>query len=191
MYYLQSRYYDPEVGRFINADDVALLWMPSKHLCQNAFSYCYNNVVNAIDPFGYIALIDDAAVLGLIALTALLLVAIAWMSTREFRETWMAFCNVICNGLAGIWEAIAAGGQAAWNWSKAKVKTTTSAIKSFLIIARADAKIRKLVRQNSRDRYWTATLHKDYVDIKNGFSRKKCFYCNRQRSLCCRESGVW
>ena len=25
MYYLQSRYYDPAVGRFINADDVQLL----------------------------------------------------------------------------------------------------------------------------------------------------------------------
>lgn len=25
MYYLQSRYYDPQIGRFINADDVSLL----------------------------------------------------------------------------------------------------------------------------------------------------------------------
>ena len=170
LYYLQSRYYDPEIGRFINADDAALLWMPSKRLCQNAFSYCYNNAVNAIDPLGYIALVDDAVVLAFIAITLLLLATIAWMSTPEFREAWMFFCNDVGNGLTGIWDAIAVGGQAAWNWTRAKVKTATAAIKSFLVIARADAKIRKLVRRNSRDRYWTATLRKNYVDIGRAIS---------------------
>ena len=144
--------------------------MPNKHLCQNAFSYCYNNAVNAIDPLGYIALVDDAVVLAFIAITLLLLATIAWMSTPEFREAWMFFCNDVGNGLTGIWDAIAAGGQAAWNWTRAKVKTATAAIKSFLVIARADAKIRKLVRRNSRDRYWTATLRKNYVDIGRAIS---------------------
>ena len=55
MYYLQSRYYDPGVGRFINGDMpkmVSLVAMPTLH---NLFSYCQNNSVNYSDSFGYLA----------------------------------------------------------------------------------------------------------------------------------------
>ncbi|MBR6052008.1 MAG: RHS repeat-associated core domain-containing protein, partial [Clostridia bacterium] len=164
-YYLQSRYYDPEIGRFISADNAALLWLPSNRLPQNAFSYCNNNVVNAIDPLGYIAILDDLLVLKLIATTLLLITIISWMSTPEFKEAWTSFCNDIGNDLASVWDVIVAGGQAAWDWSRGKVKKTTAAIKSFLVVVKADAKIRLLVRRNSRDRYWTATLRRNYVDI--------------------------
>lgn len=165
MYYLQSRYYDPEVGRFISADNVALLWLPSNRLPQNAFSYCNNNVVNAIDPLGYIAIVDDLLVLKLIATTLLLIAIISWMSTPEFREAWTSFCNDIGNDLASVWDVIVAGGKAAWDWSRGKVKKATAAIKSFLVVVKADAKIKLLVKRNSRDRYWTATFKKTYVDI--------------------------
>ena len=41
LYYLQSRYYDPEVGRFINADTIV---NTEKHILgNNIFAYCYNN----------------------------------------------------------------------------------------------------------------------------------------------------
>lgn len=52
MYYLQSRYYDPEIGRFINTDDVNYLGVTESELSYNAFAYCDNNPVNDIDPFG-------------------------------------------------------------------------------------------------------------------------------------------
>ena len=52
MYYLQSRYYDPETGRFINADDVALLGADGTPLSYNLFAYCKNNPVNGADPTG-------------------------------------------------------------------------------------------------------------------------------------------
>jgi len=48
MYYLQSRYYDPIVCRFINADS-ALYDNLSGY---NLFAYCYNNPVMYIDPTG-------------------------------------------------------------------------------------------------------------------------------------------
>ena len=51
-YYLQSRYYDPSVGRFLNADDVQYLGASSFHSSWNQFSYCENNVPNAYDPSG-------------------------------------------------------------------------------------------------------------------------------------------
>jgi RHS repeat-associated protein len=51
LYYLNSRYYDPEVGRFINADSL----IDSGHtlLGHNMFAYCNNNPVNSIDSTGY------------------------------------------------------------------------------------------------------------------------------------------
>ncbi|MBQ7171523.1 MAG: RHS repeat-associated core domain-containing protein [Clostridia bacterium] len=45
-YYLRSRYYDPEVCRFISADD----WLEVG--LYNLFVYCGNNPTNCIDPLG-------------------------------------------------------------------------------------------------------------------------------------------
>ena len=50
LYYLQSRYYDPEVGRFINAD--ALVSTGQGLLGNNMFAYCGNNPPNRIDATG-------------------------------------------------------------------------------------------------------------------------------------------
>lgn len=53
MYYLQSRYYDPQIGRFINADDVSMLGVSGTVIGYNLFGYCENNPVNMIDLFGF------------------------------------------------------------------------------------------------------------------------------------------
>jgi len=56
MYYLQSRYYDPEVRRFINADDVSVLEEDQGSIVEhNMFAYCLNNPVNMLDESGTIA----------------------------------------------------------------------------------------------------------------------------------------
>lgn len=52
LYYLQSRYYDPEIGRFISADDTQYLGASGTALGYNLFGYCENNPVNAADPTG-------------------------------------------------------------------------------------------------------------------------------------------
>ena len=54
LYYLESRYYDPETGRFINADDAAFLGATGTLLSCNLFAYCEYNAVNASDPSGYL-----------------------------------------------------------------------------------------------------------------------------------------
>ena len=53
LYYLQSRYYNPEWGRFINCDDTnILLATQGETLGANMFAYCGNNPVNYVDPTG-------------------------------------------------------------------------------------------------------------------------------------------
>ncbi len=52
MYYLQSRYYDPEVGRFINCDDVNYIGLTESSVSYNPFAYCENNPINESDPSG-------------------------------------------------------------------------------------------------------------------------------------------
>ena len=52
LYYLQSRYYDPETGRFINCDDVNYIGVSDTAVSYNAFAYCENDPVNGWDPSG-------------------------------------------------------------------------------------------------------------------------------------------
>ena len=50
LYYLNSRYYDPETGRFINADSA--IGQIGNVQSTNMFAYCFNNPVNMSDPTG-------------------------------------------------------------------------------------------------------------------------------------------
>lgn len=52
LYYLNSRYYDPAVGRFINFDNQLPLTY-SNIAEYNLFSYCLNNPINVTDPDGH------------------------------------------------------------------------------------------------------------------------------------------
>ncbi len=51
LYYLETRYYDPEIGRFISADSIEYL-DPETIGGLNLFSYCNNNPVTYADPKG-------------------------------------------------------------------------------------------------------------------------------------------
>jgi RHS repeat-associated protein len=50
LYYLQSRYYNQEWGRFINADAIA--GYTGELLGHNLFAYCQNNPIVRIDVHG-------------------------------------------------------------------------------------------------------------------------------------------
>ena len=50
LYYLQSRYYDPVTGRFLNADDTDIIGFLNEY---NLFSYCGNSFILGIDKNGY------------------------------------------------------------------------------------------------------------------------------------------
>lgn len=54
-YYLQSRYFDPQIGRFINADDTSFLGVGETVNGFNLFVYCQNSPISYFDPCGFVA----------------------------------------------------------------------------------------------------------------------------------------
>ena len=61
-YYLNSRYYDPALGRFINGDSILNpLYGP---IGMNSFAYGNNNPVNMVDPNGTLPFLVVTAVVG-------------------------------------------------------------------------------------------------------------------------------
>jgi len=52
LYYLKSRYYDPQVARFINADGINYLGANGDICAFNLFAYCSDNPVNMVDSTG-------------------------------------------------------------------------------------------------------------------------------------------
>ena len=53
LYYVSSRYYDPEIGRWINADIPETLTADFENFAQyNLFAYCFNDPVNMSDETG-------------------------------------------------------------------------------------------------------------------------------------------
>ena len=76
LYYLQSRYYDPEVSRFLNADEVDQLGAEDGLVGYNLFAYCINDPINRVDVDGNLSLpnwakvaIGTVALAGAVALT--------------------------------------------------------------------------------------------------------------------------
>ena len=74
MYYCQSRYYDPEIGRFINADGQILASGDFTGL--NLFAYCGNNPVNRVD-------LDGEGWITALVITAVVSIVAIYMPSRE------------------------------------------------------------------------------------------------------------
>lgn len=80
LYYLQSRYYNPAIGRFINADKFVSTGQGL--LGYNMFAYCGNNPINRIDPTGQ----AFWTVLGIIVITAMVLSIPSSQDQTPFME---------------------------------------------------------------------------------------------------------
>lgn len=77
-YYLNSRYYDPETGRFLNADN-AISGTGESVQGYNLFTYCFNNPINMSDPDGnwpkWVEKVVTAVVIAAVVTTAVVVTA--------------------------------------------------------------------------------------------------------------------
>ena len=89
-YYLQSRYYDPEVCRFINSDDVNFIGATGTVGSYNAFAYCENEPVNGMDSSGEaLGLIQSMAIGALLGIIELFVMDIVY-NLYKGTSPWFA-----------------------------------------------------------------------------------------------------
>ena len=103
LYYLQSRYYDPSVGRFINADSLEYL-DPETAGGLNLYAYCNCNPVMHVDPEGtawwnwVIGAVAAVAVAALTIVTCGAAVGIAAVATGAIVGGAYGAANAAANG---------------------------------------------------------------------------------------------
>ena len=98
LYFLQTRYYDPEVGRFLNRDSVQYA-DPETINGLNLYAYCLNNPVEYVDPTGHIVISSLlVAIAGIIA-GATMSGLFAGANASEGESFGSAFLGGFLNGL--------------------------------------------------------------------------------------------
>ena len=105
MYYLQSRYYDPAIGRFANADIVTNIAANGNLISYNLYSYCGNNPIDRKDTSGDIwgiATLASAAVGGLISAAADIAVQIATTGSVDIGQTVIAGVSGAISGACAL-----------------------------------------------------------------------------------------
>ena len=88
-YYLQSRYYDPSICRFINSDNPEIAKISKGIIAgANSFAYCNNDPVNYVDVFGYARRkINLDKAFGKVSIISSVLSAIGTISLLAFKKT--------------------------------------------------------------------------------------------------------
>ena len=98
LYYLKTRYYDPETGRFITIDDTSYL-DPETINGLNLYAYCGDNPVMNIDPNGTFFWLAFLAVIGISALIGGVSGGVtAAMNGQNF---WLGFAAGAIGGAVG------------------------------------------------------------------------------------------
>ena len=117
MYYLQSRYYNPAFGKFINSDTGENVCLTYSLLSNNVFCYCENDPINDVDDQGNIPL-KIIKLLGKMFLGALTSVLVQFVSDTVLTvfagktkfSTWGTYAEVACTGaLDALWNQGIAG----------------------------------------------------------------------------------
>ena len=101
LYYLNSRYYDPEIGRFINADDISIL-SEGKDFFNglNLYAYCLNNFIKFYDPSGKFLI---SIILGFLAVTTIAGAILGGITSYQNGERgWDLAKGIILGGGLGL-----------------------------------------------------------------------------------------
>ena len=123
-YYVSSRYYDPAIGRFINADDTDLLGANGDVASLNLFAYCGNNPVIREDKGGEFWNVVIGAVVGGVVSGA---IAAATSYAKTGKVDWGSVAINAAVGAVG--GAVAATGLGAL--AQAGLTAATSGVGNF------------------------------------------------------------
>ncbi len=100
-YYLQSRYYDPNVGRFINADEPYMMaWNDGNIVSANLFAYCINSPIMNTDYTGFIA---ASIISGIVGALLTVLFDIVGQYFSYYIEHKGSFSGFKLNGWSLLW----------------------------------------------------------------------------------------
>ena len=129
-YYLQTRYYDPVVGRFLNADSAGAIGDHTSTFSMNQFAYCYNNPMHYYDPDGEFALTLSFlgwAVAVLIVGTVATITAVKILSDPAVQRAIARAVADIGNVVKSLAKSLAESIEEAFEKAKSKVKSNTYA----------------------------------------------------------------
>ena len=154
LYYLQSRYYNPEWGRFLNAD--ALAGEMGDILSHNLFAYCTNNPINNYDPNGCYALPVISVIL--VAVVALLTV---WLYTPQAQKDLQNSLNSL---VTAIQNAVAHARYKA-SLAKAKAKAECEALEKKLKRQGVQYSLRALESKEYPDGLFGGTIYLEKGDV--------------------------
>lgn len=168
LYYLQSRYYNPEWGRFLNADG----YITGIAIGNNLYAYCCNNPINYYDPYGEIAVTSSMLLLLLgIAMGAYMLsqvdVDLSWIdfSTPSSSKSSATNDETVASGIviAGIAGAGGIDGQEDVEFnSRLNSKTySNKGYKSFY-------QVKKAIGSPGQGREWHHIVEQSQIK-KSGF----------------------
>ena len=118
LYYLQSRYYDPETGRFISPDEFDYLGVDGTPLSFNLYTYCNNNPVKYSDEAGNFAISGYLTGLGLSTFIGACVGAVSYTAgqafdylvTGDFEWSWGGFTgSTVAGAIMGAINYVAPG----------------------------------------------------------------------------------
>lgn len=92
LYYLNSRYYSPEIRRFISQDNLEKVGETgTKDINYNLYSYCNNNPIMLSDQFGYEAITLTFSALFMVFACVIALVVVSFLVTKIIDEVVKTF----------------------------------------------------------------------------------------------------
>ena len=135
-YYLQSRYYDPSVGRFLNADDTNYLGASGTLLSWNLFGYCENEPISNIDETGMFAISIGISwfTVQIISLLVAVVVTFALLSNPDVQRAITDLADAIGRGVKSVCTSFVDAIDVAF--SKAKTKAYDSRRERHHIVAK-------------------------------------------------------
>ncbi len=167
LYYLQSRYYDPQIGRFINADGYVSTGQGI--LGYNMFAYCLNNPIMLSDHTGQMILVDDAVAYLLVGVLAVSIISISAYNILATTSNTQAGLSALSGSAIDSFTIIPLVLTVPYvllkDLSLSETKTENSSKTIEKSLEKSVAKTKKKIKTQNKIQYRVA----EYTDFGNGY----------------------